>query len=105
MLMDLFLQHVRGVLKTRVHFNSFMQSVHLQLHAYRTQQVVSTEPLDYVVTQIRSQTQLLCFDEFQVTNIADAMLLGRLFAKLWQQHVIVVATSNRPPDGTLTGDS
>lgn len=100
MLMDLFMHHVHGVNKTRVHFNSFMQSVHQQIHQYRTQQqVVKDDPLDYVVQQIRAQTQLLCFDEFQVTNIADAMLLGRLFDKLWQRHVIVVATSNRPPDG------
>jgi predicted ATPase len=104
MLMDLFMHHVREVHKTRVHFNSFMQSVHQQIHQYRTQhQVLKEDPLDYVVQQIRAQTQLLCFDEFQVTNIADAMLLGRLFDKLWQRHVIVVATSNRPPDGTYTG--
>ena len=100
MLMDLFMQHVHEVNKTRVHFNSFMQSVHQQIHQYRMQQeVVKDDPLDYVVQQIRTQTQLLCFDEFQVTNIADAMLLGRLFDKLWQRQVIVVATSNRPPDG------
>ncbi len=103
MLMDLFFDVVPVVKKRRDHFLSFMQSVHAEVFAIRQRQKSGQiwddgDPIKLVAKQIADKTLLLCFDEFQVTDITDAMILGRLFDTLFDLGVVVVSTSNRPPD-------
>ena len=103
MLMDLFFDTTTAVPGSqRVHFHAFMQEVHRRLHSYREavkagQASESTDPLEALGRVITDHAWLLCFDEFHVTDIADAMILGRLFEVLFDQGVVVVSTSNRPP--------
>lgn len=97
MLMDLFYEAVTFSPKRRVHFYEFMAETHDRIAAARK----STEgdPLPRVAADIARECGLLCFDELHVTDIADAMILGRLFAGLFEHQVVMVATSNVPPNG------
>jgi len=81
--------------KRRVHFAEFMLETHARLRAVRERE--EGDPIEPVARQIADEAKLLCFDEMQVTNPADAMILSRLFAILIEQGVKVVTTSNRPP--------
>jgi cell division protein ZapE len=97
MLMDLFFEAVPFSPKRRVHFNEFMAEVHEHIGAARKS--VPGDPIPFVARKIAEEARLLCFDELHVTDIADAMILGRLFRDLFEAPVVVVATSNVPPDG------
>ncbi|WP_421994141.1 cell division protein ZapE [Reyranella sp.] len=103
MLMDLFFEDAPVARKRRVHFHEFMLEVQERLHRRREELAAKGAPpeADTIVPigrEIAAETRLLCFDEFQVTNIADAMILARLFETLFDQGVTVIATSNRRPD-------
>ncbi|MBP7230168.1 MAG: AFG1 family ATPase [Moraxellaceae bacterium] len=93
-LMDLFFEALPFRRKMRIHFHRFMQRVHKELNALRGTQ----NPLDIVADTLRKEAVVICFDEFFVTDITDAMLLGGLFEKLFARGVTLVATSNIVPD-------
>ena len=101
MLMDMFFASAPVEKKRRVHFLAFMLEVHEALHLWR--KTASGDPIPPLAASIAGQCRVFCFDEFQVTNIADAMLLGRLFAALFEEGVVVVATSNVAPDDLYKG--
>lgn len=103
MLMDLFYADAPITRKRRVHFHEFMLEVHDRLHRRREELAAKGAPPEAdtivpIAKMIAQETRLLCFDEFQVTNIADAMILGRFFEVLFDEGVTVVSTSNRAPD-------
>ncbi|RYG42374.1 cell division protein ZapE, partial [archaeon] len=95
-MMDLFYRCIPVHRKRRVHFHSFMLDVHERLHAAR-KHAREMDIVASVAAAISARSWLICFDEMQVTDIGDAMILQRLFASLWEAGVVVVITSNRPP--------
>lgn len=98
MIMDIFHQASNVPLKRRVHFHQFMQEVHEKLHEVRSSGKSKGDDIAPVAEDIAAKVSLLCLDELQVTDVADAMLVGRLFGALLEKGVVVVSTSNRPPD-------
>ncbi len=103
MLMDLFFAAARLPRKKRIHFHRFMQDAHSRIHAWKRANPDGDDPIPPLADSIAAETALLCFDEFQVNDIADAMILGRLFQALFARGVVVVATSNTLPDELFAG--
>ena len=102
MLMDLFFDSSPVERKRRAHFHEFMLDVHERIYLIRQKikfgEHEGDDPIEFVAEQLAAEAWLLCFDEFHVTDIADAMILGRLFARLFERDVVVVATANVRPD-------
>jgi cell division protein ZapE len=102
MLMDMFYEEVPGRLKKRrVHFHEFMAETHDWLHDHRGDGMEDLLPA--YAAHVADKVKILCFDEFHVTDVADAMILGRLFTALIEKDVVVIATSNWPPDNLYEG--
>lgn len=101
MLMDMFYELVPAKRKKRIHFNDFMADVHNRIHAHRQKfqngESREKDPIPPVASQLFADAWILCFDEFSVTDITDAMILSRLFEQLFSKGCILIATSNVEP--------
>jgi cell division protein ZapE len=107
MLMDLFFGYVPARRKKRVHFHDFMADVHGRIHLWRQAlkegTVKGSDPIQPVAEALAEEAWVICFDEFAVNDIADAMILGRLFTALWAEGVVIIATSNVDPEDLYKG--
>lgn len=104
MLMDLFYQTLPDIRKRRVHFHRFMQDLHTDFHQFRKAAGKKpSDPVEQLVEKLTTHMDVLCFDELQATDVTDATLITRLFERLMERGVVVVATSNRPPPELYTG--
>ena len=103
MMMDLFFASAQVARKRRIHFHRFMQDAHRRVHAWRQANPRTADPIPPLADAIAAEAALLCFDEFQVNDIADAIILGRLFQALFDRAVVVVVTSNTLPDDLFKG--
>lgn len=103
MLMDLFFECADIAPKRRVYFHAFMLEVHDTLHRWRQERRQHDDVMAALGDKLSSEAALLCFDEFHVVNIADAMILGRLFETLFNRGIVIVATSNWAPDDLYQG--
>src|SRR5712672_472268 len=107
MLMDLFFQHSPVLHKRRAHFHEFMAEVQERIYGFRQNiargEIADGDVIALTAASIFDEAWLLCFDEFHVTDIADAMIMGRLFSKLFELGTVVVATSNVAPDDLYKG--
>lgn len=119
MVMDIFHDAIELKQKKRIHFHDFMLEVHRRIHQHKqllleskskvtlfknffskdkSANTIEPDPIKFVAQEISKDARVLCFDEFQVTDICDAMILNKLFHELWERNTLLVATSNRPPE-------
>ena len=112
MIMDLFYEAAPVRSRRRVHFHAFMLEIHQAMHDWRYMDGPTRlalhgtdmdDPILPLARKIAGESLLLCFDEFQVSDVTDAMILGRLFSNLFDLGVVMVLTSNRPPDDLYSG--
>lgn len=103
MLMDLFYETAAVKRRRRIHFHRFIQEAHARFHAHKLAHPETEDPIPPLADQLSAEASLLCFDEFQVHDIADALILGRLFQALFDRGVVMVATSNTAPDDLFRG--